>query len=112
MRKPIAQRIRGLEERKKTLQARLDKQERAQSTRGKMLLEWFVLEQLERNEQCGHREDLRQCADVRGRAGATLAAARSFRTSTLRSFGHSMAPAVPAIGKKTESEIQPEIKNH
>jgi len=47
------------------LQARLDKQERAQSTRGKMLLEWFVLEQLERNEQCGHRGDLRQCADVR-----------------------------------------------
>ncbi|EHJ95013.1 hypothetical protein AT5A_27488 [Agrobacterium tumefaciens 5A] len=57
------------------MRARLDKQERAQSTRGKMLLEWFVLEQLERNEQCGHREGLRQCADVRGRAGGHLAAA-------------------------------------
>ena len=45
---------------KEILQARLDKQERAQSTRGKMLLEWFVLEQLERNGQCGHREGLRQ----------------------------------------------------
>jgi len=84
------------------LQARRGKQERAQSTRGKMLLEWFVLEQLERNEQCGH-DDLRQCADVRGRAGATLAAARSFRTSTLRSFGHSMAPGVPRIGKKRKA---------
>jgi hypothetical protein len=52
-----------------------------------------------RKEECGHREDLRQCGDVSGRAGATLAAARSFRTSTLRSFGHSMAPGVPAIGK-------------
>ncbi|QTQ83987.1 hypothetical protein J8N08_13425 [Agrobacterium tumefaciens] len=35
MRKPIARRIRELEEWKKTLQARLDKQERAQSTRGR-----------------------------------------------------------------------------
>jgi hypothetical protein len=39
MRNPIAQRIRELDERSKALQARLDKQERAQATRGKMVLE-------------------------------------------------------------------------
>jgi hypothetical protein len=38
-RRPIAQRIRDVDERKKTLQARVAKQERAQATRGKMLLE-------------------------------------------------------------------------
>ncbi|TWC81418.1 hypothetical protein FB593_1058 [Rhizobium sp. SJZ105] len=120
MRRLIAQRMRELEERKKTLQARLDKQERAQSTRGKMLLEWFVLEQLERNEQCGHREDLRQCADVRGRAGGHLAA-----TVGQNAFVNSpsepqccalsatvLRPQYLRLGKKTESEIQPEIKYH
>jgi len=35
MRKPIAQWMRELEERTKTLQARLDKQERAQATRSR-----------------------------------------------------------------------------
>lgn len=49
MRKPIAQRIRELEERKRSLQSRLDKQERAKATRRKVLLGAFLLEQLERN---------------------------------------------------------------
>ncbi|MCZ7450962.1 mobilization protein [Agrobacterium rhizogenes] len=49
MRKPIARRIRELEEQERALQSRLDKQERAKATRRKILLGAFVLEQLERN---------------------------------------------------------------
>ncbi len=50
MRKPIAQRIRELEERKRSLQSRLDKQERATTTRRKILLGAFLLERLERHK--------------------------------------------------------------
>lgn len=60
MRKPIAQRIRELEERKKALQSRLDRQERAQATRRKILLGSFMLEQLQRNDQGRHHDELRQ----------------------------------------------------
>jgi len=47
MRKPIEQRIRELEEQKKALQSRLEKQQRAETTRRRMLLGSFVLERLE-----------------------------------------------------------------
>jgi len=60
MRKPIAQRIRELDERKKALQSRLDRQERAQATRRKILLGSFMLEQLQRNDQSRHHDELRQ----------------------------------------------------
>ncbi|CUX62188.1 MULTISPECIES: hypothetical protein [Agrobacterium tumefaciens complex] len=60
MRKPIAERIRQLEERRKALQARLDRQERAQATRRKILLGSFLLEQLQRNDQTRHNDELRQ----------------------------------------------------
>ncbi|TKV70522.1 mobilization protein [Rhizobium sp. AU243] len=60
MRRPIEQRIRELEERRKALQARLDKQERAQATRRKILLGSFLLEQLQRNDQTRHHAELRQ----------------------------------------------------
>ena len=46
-RKPILQRIAELEERKRKLQARLGKQERAQDTRRKILLGALVLHRLE-----------------------------------------------------------------
>lgn len=46
-RKSIEQRIAELEERKKTLKARLGKQERAQDTRRKVLLGALVLHRLE-----------------------------------------------------------------
>ncbi|WP_426240775.1 mobilization protein [Pararhizobium sp. DWP1-1-3] len=46
-RKPIVQRIAELEQRKKSLVARLGKQERARDTRRKILLGAFVLRQLE-----------------------------------------------------------------
>lgn len=47
IRKSIEQRIAELEERKKTLKARLGKQERAQDTRRKVLLGALVLHRLE-----------------------------------------------------------------
>lgn len=47
MRKPIEQRIRQLQEQKKALQSRLGKQQRAETTRRKMLLGSFLLERLE-----------------------------------------------------------------
>ncbi len=50
MRKPIEQRIRELEEQKKALQSRLEKQQRAETTRRRMLLGSFVLERLEQEE--------------------------------------------------------------
>lgn len=53
MRKPIAQRIKELEERKRALQSRLGKHERAQDTRRKILLGSFVLERL----ACGSAQD-------------------------------------------------------
>lgn len=60
MRKPIAQRIKELEERKRALQSRLGKQERAQDTRRKILLGSFVLERLAcRSAQDGDIND--QC---------------------------------------------------
>ncbi|MCW8061003.1 mobilization protein [Agrobacterium tumefaciens] len=60
MRKPIAQRIKELDERKKTLQARLDRQERAQATRRKVLLGSLLLEQLQRNDGQSDDNALRQ----------------------------------------------------
>ncbi|NTF23121.1 mobilization protein [Agrobacterium rubi] len=62
MRKPIAQRIKELEERKRSLQSRLDRQERAQATRRKIVLGSFVLERLAQddNGHTGDHCDLRQ----------------------------------------------------
>ncbi|WP_320188847.1 hypothetical protein RMS29_014745 [Agrobacterium rosae] len=62
MRKPIAQRIKELEERKRSLQSRLDRQERAQETRRKILLGSFVLERLAQDGDgdTGDQCDLRQ----------------------------------------------------
>lgn len=56
MRKPIEQRIRELEEQKKALQSRLEKQQRAETTRRKMLLGSFVLERLEEEENSAHQQ--------------------------------------------------------
>jgi len=56
MRKPIEQRIRELEEQKKALQSRLEKQQRAETTRRKMLLGSFVLERLEQEGDPNHRQ--------------------------------------------------------
>ncbi len=55
MRKPIEQRIRELEEQKKALQSRLEKQQRAETTRRKMLLGSFVLERLEQEGSPAHQ---------------------------------------------------------
>ena len=66
MRKPIEQRIRELEEQKKALRSRLEKQQRAETTRRKMLLGSFILERLEQDGDAGHpqgelsRKQLRQ----------------------------------------------------
>ncbi len=56
MRKPIEQRIRELEEQKKALQSRLEKQQRAETTRRRMLLGSFVLERLEQDGDPGHQQ--------------------------------------------------------
>ena len=56
MRKPIEQRIRELEEQKKALQSRLEKQQRAETTRRRMLLGSFLLERLEQDEPPAHRQ--------------------------------------------------------
>lgn len=55
MRKPIEQRIRELEEQKKALQSRLEKQQRAETTRRRMLLGSFVLERLEQDGGPAHQ---------------------------------------------------------
>lgn len=55
MRKPIEQRIRELEEQKKALQSRLEKQQRAETTRREMLLGSFLLERLEREGDPNHQ---------------------------------------------------------
>ncbi len=55
MRKPIEQRIRELEEQKKALQSRLEKQQRAETTRRRMLLGSFVLQRLEQGEPPAHQ---------------------------------------------------------
>ncbi|MEJ8308018.1 mobilization protein [Agrobacterium larrymoorei] len=55
MRKPIEQRIRELEEQKKALQSRLEKQQRAETARRRMLLGSFVLERLERDGDPTHQ---------------------------------------------------------
>ncbi|GAK72770.1 hypothetical protein RRU01S_28_00130 [Agrobacterium rubi TR3 = NBRC 13261] len=60
MRKPIAQRIKELEERKRALQSRLGKQERAQETRRKIVLGSFVLERLAQDDDTTGQCDLRQ----------------------------------------------------
>ena len=60
MRKPIAQRIKELEERKRSLQSRLDRQERAQATRRKIVLGSFVLERLAQDDDTTGQCDLRQ----------------------------------------------------
>jgi hypothetical protein len=56
MRKPIEQRIRELEEQKKALQSRLEKQQRAETTRRRMLLGAFVLERLEQDGDAAHQQ--------------------------------------------------------
>lgn len=56
MRKPIEQRIRELEEQKKALQSRLEKQQRAETTRRRMLLGSFVLERLEQEGDDGQQQ--------------------------------------------------------
>ncbi len=56
MRKPIEQRIRELEEQKKALQSRLEKQQRAEKTRRRMLLGAFVLERLEQDGDAAHQQ--------------------------------------------------------
>lgn len=58
MRKPIEQRIRELEEQKKALQSRLEKQQRAETTRRRMLLGSFVLERLEQSGDHGQQEEM------------------------------------------------------
>ncbi len=66
MRKPIEQRIRQLEEQKKALQSRLEKQQRAETTRRQMLLGSFLLERLEQEgdrvqlDDRGQQPNLRQ----------------------------------------------------
>ncbi|MGP4805461.1 mobilization protein [Agrobacterium cavarae] len=57
MRKPIEQRIRELEEQKKALQSRLEKQQRAETTRRRMLLGSFVLERLEQGVGPAHHHE-------------------------------------------------------
>ncbi|WP_320203970.1 hypothetical protein [Agrobacterium rosae] len=59
MRKPIAQRIKELEERKRSLQSRLDRQERAQATRRKILLGSLVLERLAQDDDWYYRRSMR-----------------------------------------------------
>ncbi|MDQ1194332.1 hypothetical protein [Agrobacterium sp. SORGH_AS 787] len=54
MRKPIRQRIEELEQQKRTLQLRLDRQERAQERRRTMLLGAFLLEQLRLDHDAEH----------------------------------------------------------
>jgi len=56
MRKPIEQRIRELEEQKKALRSRLEKQQRAETTRRKMLLGSFVLERLQQEGDPAHQQ--------------------------------------------------------
>jgi hypothetical protein len=56
MRKPIEQRIRELEEQKKALQSRLEKQQRAETTRRRMLLGSFLLERLEQDGDTAHQQ--------------------------------------------------------
>ncbi|SCX30379.1 hypothetical protein [Agrobacterium rosae] len=60
MRKPIAQRIKELEARKRALQSRLGKQERAQETRRKILLGSFLLERLAQNGDTSEHNDLKR----------------------------------------------------
>ncbi|MGF6160690.1 hypothetical protein M2267_005968 [Ensifer sp. KUDG1] len=58
-RKSITQRLAELEERKKTLKARLGKQERAQDTRRKILLGALVLHRLEHSHDTEFNRRLR-----------------------------------------------------
>lgn len=58
-RKSIGQRIAELEERKKALQARLTRQERARNTRRKMLLGALILDRLEANSDEDDAQRLR-----------------------------------------------------
>lgn len=60
MRKPIAQRIKELEERKRSLQSRLDRQERAQATRRKIVLGSLVLERLAQDGDTSGHNDLKR----------------------------------------------------
>lgn len=59
-RKSITQRLAELEERKKTLKARLGKQERAQDTRRKILLGALVLHRLEHSNDPDFTRRLRE----------------------------------------------------
>jgi hypothetical protein len=57
-RKTISQRLADLDERKKTLQARLGKQERAQDTRRKILIGALVLHRLDQSNDAGFADRL------------------------------------------------------
>lgn len=50
MRKPIRQRIEELEQQKRTLQLRLDRQEKVEERRRTMLLGAFLMEQLQKDD--------------------------------------------------------------
>ncbi|MGV1908185.1 mobilization protein [Agrobacterium cavarae] len=65
MRKPIEQRIRELEEQEKALQSRLEKQQRAETTRRRMLLGSFVLERLEQEGDSAHRQGAMDARQLR-----------------------------------------------
>lgn len=58
MHKPIAQRIAELEERKRSLVARLGKQERARDTRRKILLGSLVLHHIAQSDDTGSARQL------------------------------------------------------
>ncbi|KXG87354.1 hypothetical protein [Agrobacterium bohemicum] len=73
MRKPIAQRIKELEERRRSLQSRLDRQERAQTTRRKIVLGSFVLEHLAQDGDGDTGDQCDQC-DLRQWLAAQLPA--------------------------------------
>lgn len=59
-RRPIAQRIAELEERKRSLVARLGKEERVRDTRRKILLGAFVLHRLAQSHDAAFLDQLRQ----------------------------------------------------
>jgi hypothetical protein len=94
MRKPIAQRIKELEERKRALQSRLGKQERAQETRRKILLGSFVLERLAQddNGNTGDHCDLRQWLAAQLPAFLVSDADRALFADMLRTLRRSPMP--------------------
>ncbi len=59
-RRTLAERLAQLEAQRKTLQARMGKQERAKDTRRKILLGAFVLHRLEKPDQSEFSKNLRE----------------------------------------------------